>query len=412
MIIWKDVIEIYWNAVLREDEARFGPTHLCNEALKLLQEASATMGECRCIMDYVISHNADGVREFRRVSEAEPRLEAEVFIFWESENRFDFSCRLWSCWNDPKSLLSTRSNLCVDSNFVLTGCGNLEDWCTCGSFWNQKVVIEHPRCSFVTMGSRAGRVLGRVSEAKPGKRKSFSLKHWDDFEVLLKQFSLCSSFFWYSPLFFPSFVSMTHVINQWVSTIRIYLFGTSYVPSRNDEHTQTRKCTRRLPEDLPQEVISEQPGAAQVVDLSDEDCCVLDSQWHDFYLSSHDWLPVAAKLIFSTIQHWWNWRLEIMVYIASGLKCSWVWSVSKILDIQKGGAVPEVLQPVAEKADKRWHEHTSAMPGVMQRFSWAHFLNLNDSLDGSLPRRGSDWDLSGAGSSGWVQDIVSRLHSS
>lgn len=271
------------------NEARFGPTHLCNEALKLLQEASATMGECRCIMDYVISHNADGVREFRRVSEAEPRLEAEVLIFWESENRFDFSCRLWSCWNDPKSLLSTRSNLCVDSNFVLTGCGTLEDWCTCGSFWNQKVVIEHPRCSFVTMGSRAGRVLGRVSEAKPGKRKSFSLKHWDDFEVLLKQFSLCSSFFWYSSLFFPSFVSMTHVINQWVSTIRIYLFGTSYVPSPEMMNTprSTQMHGRRLPEDL-------QPGAAQVVDLSDEDCCVLDSQWHDFYLSSHHWEPPSC----------------------------------------------------------------------------------------------------------------------
>lgn len=39
-------------------------------------------------MDYVISHNADGVREFRRVSEAEPRLEAVSVYFWESENLF------------------------------------------------------------------------------------------------------------------------------------------------------------------------------------------------------------------------------------------------------------------------------------------------------------------------------------
>ena len=234
---------------------------------------------------------------------------------------------------------------------------------------------------------------------------------------------MISKFYWNSSLFVPASFDILHhsshplflwhmsSINEYLRYGYIYLFGTSYV--RTPEMMNTPRhanAQRRLPEDLPQ------PGAAQVVDLSDEDCCVLDSQWHDFYLSSDPAitgsLPVAATLIFSTIQHWWNWRLEIMVYIASGLKCSWVWSVSKILDIQKGGAVPEVLQPVAEKADKRWHEHTSAMSDVMQRFSWAHFLNLNDSLDGSLPRRGWDWDLSGAGSSGWVQDIVSRLHSS
>ena len=288
-----------------------------SEAVKLLQEASATM-ECRCIMDYVISHNADGVREFRRVSEAETRLVSVVALVM----LFDPAC--------------FPPNLCVDSDFVLTGCGTLEDWCTCGSFWNQKVVIEHPRCSFVTMGSRAGRVLGRVSEAKPGK--SFSLKkHWDDFEILLKHIE--------TVLFLPASFDILHYSSHplflWhMSSINEYL-RYRYIYFERATSPQEMMNTPRHA-NAPHQASSWRSSTRG--NFRTTWSCpggwfvgwgLLCTGQPVTWLASHDWLPVAAKLRFSTIQYWWNWRLEIMVYIASGLKCSWVWSVLKILDIQQ-----------------------------------------------------------------------------
>ena len=107
----------------------------------MLQEASATMGEeCRCTMDYVISHNADGVREFRRVSEVETRLGSKLQCSsLQSENLFVSVVALVMLFDRracfPYLFNQKRSSdhsicvyLCVDSDFVLTGCGTLEDW--------------------------------------------------------------------------------------------------------------------------------------------------------------------------------------------------------------------------------------------------------------------------------------------